>query len=108
MRKSFILLLAALAAAPAWAANTIRAEVNGMVCAFCAQGIDKKVRALPQTRDVYVNLKQKIVAIELKDGQTLSHDAVRELVRDAGYEVASIRNVSESAAEIKAATPKSE
>jgi mercuric ion binding protein len=108
MRRLSILLLAALCATPALAATTIRAEVNGMVCAFCAQGIDKKMRALPQTRDVYVNLKSRIVAVELKDGQTLSHDTVRDLVRDAGYEVASIRTVAETAAQIKAASPKAE
>src|SRR3954462_1044757 len=83
------------------ATKTIKAEVNGMVCAFCAQGIEKKMRSLSQTKDVYVNLKQKLVAVELKEGQTLSHDTVKDLVKDAGYDVTKIETVGVSVKDIK-------
>jgi copper chaperone CopZ len=79
------------------AVQTIRAEVNGMVCAFCAQGIEKKMRSLSQTKDVYVDLKNKVVAVELKDGQKLSHDTVRDLIKDAGYDVSKIETVDATA-----------
>ena len=97
---AFIALTFMAGAAQA-AVQTIRAEVNGMVCAFCAQGIEKKMRSLSQTKDVYVNLKQKVVAVELKEGQTLSHDTVKDLIKDAGYEVSKIETVGISAKEIK-------
>jgi cation transport ATPase len=98
-----LLALGLLSSGAQAAIQTIKAEVNGMVCAFCAQGIEKKMRSLSQTKDVYVDLKKKIVAVELKDGQTLSHDAVKELIKDAGYEVAKIETVGDSAQQIKAA-----
>jgi cation transport ATPase len=85
------------------AVQTIKAEVNGMVCAFCAQGIEKKMRSLTQTKDVYVDLKNKVVAVELKDGQTLSHDAFKAIIKDAGYDVAKIEHVGITAQQIKAA-----
>lgn len=91
-----------LFSALASATQTIKANVNGMVCAFCAQGIEKKMRALSQTKDVYVNLKQKIVAVELKDGQTLSFDKVKELIKDAGYDVTTIEMSEHPVAHIKA------
>lgn len=84
--------------------QSIKAEVNGMVCAFCAQGIEKKMRAFSQTREVYVDLKNKVVAVELKDGQQLSHDAVREAIKDAGYDVPKIETVPLSVRDIRAAT----
>ncbi len=84
------------------ATQTIKANVNGMVCAFCAQGIEKKMRALSQTKDVYVNLKQRIVAVELKEGQTLSNDTVKDLIKDAGYEVTSIEMSEHPVLQIKA------
>jgi len=84
------------------ATQTIKANVNGMVCAFCAQGIEKKVRALPQTQDVYVNLKQRVVLVELKEGQTLSFDSVKDLIKDAGYDVTSIEMSSHPIAHLKA------
>ena len=96
------IVLSVLLSNIAFATQTIKATVNGMVCAFCAQGIDKKMRALPQTKDVYVNLKQRIVAVELKEGQTLANETVKALIKDAGYEVTSIEMSEHPVAHIKA------
>ena len=93
-----------IASAPALAAESVWAKVNGMVCAFCAQGIEAKLRALPQTEDVYVNLPEKIVAVQLKQGTTLSTDAVRAVVQDAGYDVSAITVVPKTTAQIKSET----
>lgn len=84
------------------ATQTIQAKVNGMVCAFCAQGIEKKMRGLSQAKDVYVNLKQRIVAVELKEGQTLSESTVKDIIKDAGYDVTSIDITEHPVAHIKA------
>ena len=101
MKRIFLLALLAVAGT-AQAAQTITVQVNGMVCAFCAQGIEKKARALQQTEDVYVNLKQKIVAIQVKEGQALATDTIKSLIQDAGYDVKQIETVDESAAAIRA------
>lgn len=99
---SFLIVLMVFIATSAQATQSLKAQVNGMVCAFCAQGIEKKLRALGQTKDVYVNLKQKVVAVEIKDGQSLSHEAFAALIKDAGYEVTAVETVEKSAREIKA------
>lgn len=104
--RSIILAIAAGAALPTIAAESLKAKVNGMVCAFCAQGIETKLRELPQTQDVYVNLPQKVVAVQVKDGATLSPDVVRKVVVEAGYEVAKIESVPQTTAQIKAETAK--
>ncbi|MET0377715.1 MAG: heavy metal-associated domain-containing protein [Spongiibacteraceae bacterium] len=101
MKAIYLIVLLAFGTA-AQAAQTITAHVNGMVCAFCAQGIEKKVRALPQTQDVYINLKQKVVAVEVKEGQALAPDVIAALVKDAGYDVTKIEVVQETAVSIKA------
>ena len=53
------------------AAKTIEMDVNGLVCAFCAQGIEKTMKALPATEAVFVSLEHRIVAVELKDGSDI-------------------------------------
>ncbi len=108
MNRFAMIVLAAFVtlSVPAFAVESVKAKVNGMVCAFCAQGIEAKLRELPQTQDVYVNLGQKIVAVQLKDGTTLSPDVVRELVKEAGYEVAAIETVNKTTVQIKAETAK--
>jgi copper chaperone CopZ len=85
-----------------FAATSIKATVNGMVCAFCAQGIEKRLSKLPATQAVYVDLKQKIVAVEAKAGQTLDGKAITAEITDAGYDVTNLETVEKSVAEIKA------
>ena len=91
-------------ALPAFAEPTsIRAEVNGMVCAFCAQGIDAKLRKNAATKDVYVNLKNRVVAVELKEGATFSLESFKADIQESGYAVSKVDYVSESVPTIKAA-----
>lgn len=77
-------------------AATIEMEVNGLVCAFCAQGIEKKLRAFPATSDVVVSLEERLVAVSTKDGQDISDDELRRALTDAGYTVMGIRREAES------------
>jgi cation transport ATPase len=103
MKKLTLTLITFFAfSSTAFATQTIKASVNGMVCAFCAQGIEKKMRALSQTQDVYVNLKQRVVAVELKEGQTLAFDTVKDLIKDAGYDVTAVELSEHPVAHIKA------
>jgi copper chaperone CopZ len=90
--KYFRTLIALLAIAAGSArATTIQMTVNGLVCAFCAQGIDKKLRKLPATADVFVSLEQKVVAVALKDGQDIPDATLRKALTDAGYSVVAIQ-----------------
>jgi copper chaperone CopZ len=71
-------------------ATTIEMSVNGLVCAFCAQGIEKKLKKLPATSEVVVNLEHRLVAVLLKDGQDIPDADLRKALTDAGYTVKSI------------------
>ena len=86
----------------AMAAESIKATVNGMVCAFCAQGIEKSLLKMPETKAVFVDLKKKIVAVEAKDGQTLDGKKISAEIKDAGYDVVKLENTAQSVDDIKA------
>jgi copper chaperone CopZ len=77
-------------------AATIEMEVNGLVCAFCAQGIEKKLRAFTATSDVVVSLEKRLVAVSTKDGQDIPDDELRRALTDAGYTVVGIQRPDES------------
>ncbi len=72
-------------------AKTIEMDVNGLVCAFCAQGIEKSLKALPPTSKVFVSLENRIVAVELKDGTDIPDPQLRKAITDAGFTVVAIR-----------------
>jgi mercuric ion binding protein len=102
MKKIIIALVMGIVAFPSIAANSIKVSVNGMVCAFCAQGIEKRISKMDATKDVFVDLKKKTVAVEPKDGQVLDAKAISAEIVDAGYDVVKIETVLQSVAEIKA------
>jgi copper chaperone CopZ len=77
-------------------AATIEMEVNGLVCAFCAQGIEKKLRAFPATADVVVSLEERLVAVSTRDGQDIPDEELRHALTDAGYTVKEIRRNDET------------
>jgi copper chaperone CopZ len=85
-----------------FAAESIKATVNGMVCSFCAQGIEKTLLKMPATKAVFVDLKKKVVAVEAKDGQTLDGKQIALEIKDAGYDVVKLETVPQSVEDIKA------
>ena len=99
-----IVSVAVLAAAtlPALAATSVKATVNGMVCAFCAQGIEKRLSKMPASEAVFVDLKRKVVVVEAKPGQTLDQKAISAEIADAGYDVVKMETIAQSVAEFKA------
>jgi copper chaperone CopZ len=96
-----ILLLLACAASTSAQAATIEMKVNGLVCAFCAQGIEKQLRKFPATADVVVSLEQKLVAVALKDGQDIPDAELRRALTNAGYTVKSIERTQTPIADVR-------
>lgn len=89
-------------AAPALAATTVKATVNGMVCAFCAQGIEKRLSKLPAAQAVFVDLKARVVAVEAKPGQTIAESVVSDEIKESGYDVVKLETLQRSVEEIRA------
>ena len=101
--KAMIAVLSLALVSPAlFAATSIKAEVNGMVCAFCAKGIEKKLNAMPEGQGAFVNLKRRIVVLELKEQQDVPLDAFKQVIEEAGYTVSKLEKVEQSINEIKA------
>jgi copper chaperone CopZ len=97
-----LIYLAAGTFTSVFAAESIKATVNGMVCSFCAQGIEKTLLKMPATKAVFVDLKKKVVAVEAKDGQTLDGKQIALEIKDAGYDVVKLETVPQSVEDIKA------
>jgi mercuric ion binding protein len=82
-------------------AGTIEMKVNGLVCGFCAQGIEKTLRKNPATSDVFVSLETKLVAIATKEGQDISDTVLRSALTNAGYDVKAIVRTDNSLAALR-------
>lgn len=104
--KFFVASLALAVAAPAFAqparapaqktqaapfAADAVVQVNGLVCDFCAQAIDKSFRRRAEVADVRVDLTAKLVSLDFKPQQTLDDASIRRIITNAGYAVVAVR-----------------
>lgn len=105
MKKTLLVSLLAVFGASA-AADTIEMKVYGLVCSFCAQGIEKTLRKNPATADVVVSLEDKLVAIATHPGKDITDPELTQALTDAGYEVKDISRTQRSITEIRNALEK--
>jgi mercuric ion binding protein len=90
MQKYLFTIIIIFGLTAAVSADTIKATVNGMVCGFCATGIEKTFRAQPEVKTVNVDLEKRLVTIQTKQGQTLDDAKIRKLLGNAGYSVVAV------------------
>jgi copper chaperone CopZ len=90
MRHIFLIFVILASLTASVFAETITTTVNGMVCAFCATGIEKTFRKQPEVATIKVDLPRKLVTITTKPGRTLSDAKIKEVVTYSGYTMGKI------------------
>jgi copper chaperone CopZ len=102
MRKLLLAMLGTMLIASAAFADTIEMKVYGLVCGFCAQGIEKTLRKNPATADVIVSLENKLVAVSTREGADIPDADLMKALTDSGYDVKGIARTQRSIADIRA------
>jgi copper chaperone CopZ len=90
MRRTLLTLVILVGLSGSAWAETITTTVHGMVCAFCATGIEKTFRKQPEVATVKVDLPKKRVVITTKPGKSLRDDKIKEVVTYSGYKMGEI------------------
>ena len=80
---------------------SVKITVNGMVCSFCAQGIEKSFSKMDATKAIFVDLKNKVVVIEFKEGKTISPKVITQEINDSGYDVVKLETIPQTVQEFK-------
>jgi copper chaperone CopZ len=94
MKKILLAALIAVATPVLAQAETITANVNGLVCGFCAKSVEKAFGKNAAVKTVKVDLDKKIVTILLKPETKLTDETVTKTITDAGYKVIKISRVA--------------
>ncbi len=87
MKKTVLTLITLVTLISLAPAETITTTVHGMVCAFCATGIEKTFKKEPEVSAVKVDLPKKQVVITTKPGKTLTDAKIKEVVSYSGYKL---------------------
>lgn len=70
--------------------ESVTAHVNGLVCDFCAQSIEKVFKRDAAVKGVHVDLDKGEIHISMKAGQTMDDAAIEKLIRKSGYSLVSV------------------
>ena len=70
--------------------NIINIDVNGLVCDFCAQAIEKVFMKRDEVKGIMINLENQKVIIYLSKKRNIENNILLEIFEDAGYTVEKI------------------
>jgi copper chaperone CopZ len=76
-------------------------KVYGLVCGFCAQGIEKTLRKIPATADVLVSLESGLVAVATQEGKDIPDAELTRALTDSGYDVKAITRTQRNLEDIR-------
>lgn len=68
--------------------------VHGMVCAFCSNSLEKKLKKEEAIDQVKVNLKNKKVNVLFKKGKSIEDEKLKETIASSGFQVVKIESPS--------------
>ena len=71
----------------------VHVSVNGLVCDFCAQSVEKLFKKEKAVQDIDVDLKMGMVTILIKSGEIMDDIKITELIIQSGYSVEGIHRV---------------
>jgi len=70
---------------PPDSAQQIIVRVDGASCPFCAFGLEKRLGHLEGVANVKIEMKAGKAIIALREGATVSEEALRQAVEEAGF-----------------------
>ncbi len=73
--------------------NKIVAHVKGMVCDFCARGLEKVFKKKKEVHEIKISLEHQTVDFILKPKQNLSDKIITKMIEDNGITVERIERV---------------
>ena len=86
--KRILIIISIIWSITGWTSVIKKISVKGMVCSFCAHGIEKKFSKEDRVESVKVDLEKAKVFLKVKDN--LSDEEIIKIIKESGYEVESI------------------
>ena len=89
-----VMFICAMLIVNALQSKIIDIEVEGMVCDFCAQSIEKVFMKRIEVKGINVNLEDQKVVIYLENETDIEDATISTIFEDAGYSVETINRNS--------------
>jgi len=63
----------------------IQIRVDGLSCAFCAYGLEKKLKKVDGASNLHIDLNAGIVTLEVPTDKKPTEESLKKVVTDAGF-----------------------
>ena len=79
--------------------HDLEIKINGLVCSSCGIGIKRGFKREINVNDIKFDTKKQLALVDLKESDSgrvywISNQKILKIVKDAGYEVTSIKRIS--------------
>lgn len=88
--KKFLFVVMMIAVPSLASAEEVVAKVKGLVCAYCAQGIEKAFMKNSAVEHVMVDLDAGLVTLHTKAKGDVSDSTIKEIVTEAGFNLSTV------------------
>ncbi len=72
---------------------SVRLKVNGMVCPFCAYGLEKRLQEIVSVDAVLIRISDGLVQIRTKEDQELTDEVLKDVVKKSGFSLIEIERL---------------
>ena len=72
---------------------SVRLKVNGMVCPFCAYGLEKRLQEITSIDAVLIRISDGLVQIRTKEDQELTDEVLADVVEKSGFSLIEIERL---------------
>ena len=79
-----------------WAEESYRLFVEGLVCPFCAYGLERKFQNIEGVESVDVRLSDGVVLLTLIEGADPDEDRARRIIEGAGFTLAGFEYIEQA------------
>ncbi len=70
-----------------------RLKVDGMVCPFCAYGLEKRLGEIASIDAVLIRISDGLVQIRTKEDQELTDEVLKDAVKKSGFSLTEIERL---------------
>jgi len=73
--------------------GTVKVQVDGLSCPFCAYGLEKKLKKMGGVTKIKIDVENAFALLTIEKGKTVTDKIIRQKVKDAGFTAREITEV---------------
>lgn len=75
--------------------GTVKVQVDGLSCPFCAYGLEKKLKNMDGVIKITIDVENAFALLTIEEGKKVTDKVIRQKVKDAGFTAREIMEVSD-------------